>query len=66
MAGLEGKLALVIQALRHLGEENVGAKEIETMRSALSLRERQHFLRNTRFSLDWIHHVAKQIAEKTA
>jgi hypothetical protein len=66
MAGLEGKLALVVQALRHLGEDNVGTKEIETLRSALSTPERRRFLRNTRFSLDWIHDVAKQIAEKTA
>lgn len=66
MAGFEGKLALVIQALRHLGEDNVGTTEIETLRSTLSPQERRHFLRNTRFSLDWIHDVAKQIAEKTA
>lgn len=63
MAGLEGKLALVIQALRHLGEENVGTREIETLRSALSPRERRHFLKNTRFTLDWVHDMAKRIAE---
>lgn len=66
MAGFEGRLALVIQALRHLGEDHVGTKEIETLRTALSLPERKHFLKNTRFSLDWIHDVAKQIAEKRA
>jgi Family of unknown function (DUF6088) len=63
MAGLEGKEALVIQALRHLGERNVGTREIETLRSVLSPRERRRFLKNTRFTLDWVHDVAKRIAE---
>src|ERR1039457_6853049 len=36
MAGLEGKFALVVQALRHLGREGVGLREIETLRAALS------------------------------
>src|ERR1700683_1422316 len=35
MAGLEGKLALVVQALRYLGKEGVGANEIETLRAGL-------------------------------
>ena len=35
MAGLEGKFALVVQALRHLGKEGVGPREIETLRAAL-------------------------------
>jgi Family of unknown function (DUF6088) len=63
MAGLEGIQALVIQALRHLGKENVGTREIETFRSALSPRERRNFLKNTRFTLGWVHDVAKRIAE---
>jgi Family of unknown function (DUF6088) len=63
MAGLEGKQALVIQALRHLGEDNVGTQEIETLRSTLSPKERRHFLKNTRFTLDWVHDLAKRIAE---
>src|SRR5208283_70001 len=34
MAGLEGKFALVVQALRHLGKDGVGPREIETLRAA--------------------------------
>jgi hypothetical protein len=63
MTGLHGKLALVIQALRYLGEDNVGQRDIETLRSALSPRERRRFLKDTRFTLDWVHDVAKRIAE---
>lgn len=66
MAGLEGKLALVVQALRHLGKENVGTREIGTIRAKLSQKEKDRLLKDTRFSVDWIYDVAKQIAEKSA
>jgi len=36
IAGLEGKFALLVQALRYLGKEGVGAREIETLRASLS------------------------------
>jgi len=66
MAGLEGKFALVVQALRHLGKENVGTREIETLKTKLSLQEKRRLLRDTRFGVDWIYDVAKKIAETRA
>jgi hypothetical protein len=66
MAGLEGKFALVVQALRHLGKENVGPREIETLRTKLSPEEKRRLLKDTRFGVDWIYDVAEKIAEKTA
>jgi hypothetical protein len=66
MAGLEGKFALVVQALRHLGNENVGTREIETLRTKLSPQEKRRLLRDTRFGVDWIYDVAKKIAETRA
>lgn len=66
MAGLEGKLALVVQALRHLGKENVGTREIGTIRAKLSPKEKERLMTDTRFSVDWIYDVAKRIAEKSA
>src|SRR5580693_880181 len=36
LAGLEGKFALVVQALRHLGKEGVGPREIATLRASLT------------------------------
>ncbi len=66
MAGLEGKFALVVQALRHLGKENVGTREIETLRAKLSPQEKRRLLRDTRFGVDWIYDVAKKIAETRA
>src|SRR5271157_3556455 len=66
MAGLEGKFALVVQALRYLGKEGVGPREIEKLRSALSPVEKRRLVKDARFGVDWIYEVAKKIAEKTA
>lgn len=66
LAGLDGKFALVVQALRHLGKEGVGAREIETLRAALSPTEKRKLVRDTRFGVDWIYDVAKRIAEKAS
>src|ERR1700691_3425854 len=41
MAGLEGKFALVVQALRYLGKEGVSTREIQTLRTALSPAEKR-------------------------
>ena len=66
MAGLEGKFALVVQALRHLGREGVGPREIETLRAALSPAEKRKLVKDTRFGVGWIYEVAKKIAEEAA
>ena len=63
---LEGKFALVVQALRHLGKGGVGEREIEMLRAALSPAEKRKLVRDTRFGVDWIYEVAKRIAEKAA
>lgn len=66
MAGLEGKFALVVQALRHLGRESVGPREIDILRASLSPAEKRKLVRDARFGVDWIYEVAKKIAEKVA
>jgi hypothetical protein len=66
MAGLDGKFALVVQAMRHLGKEAVGPREIKTLRATLSPAEKRKLVRDTRFGVDWIYDVAKKIAEKAA
>jgi len=66
MAGLEGKFALVVQALRHLGREGVGAREIGTPRAVLSPAEQSKLLKDARFGIDWIYEVARRIVEKVA
>jgi len=66
LAGLEGKIALVVQALRHLGKDKVGEPEIATLRAKLSPAERKKLVKDTRFGVDWIYEVSNRIAEKTA
>ncbi|MHB1674004.1 MAG: DUF6088 family protein [Acidobacteriaceae bacterium] len=66
MAGLEGKIALVVQALRHLGKEGVGTREIDALRATLSPAEKRRLVSDTRFGVEWIYEVANRIAEKTA
>jgi hypothetical protein len=66
IAGLEGKVALVVQALRHIGKESVGTREIDTLRARLSPQEKRRLLKDTRFTVDWIYDVVKQVAEKGA
>ena len=66
MAGLDGKLALVVQALRHLGKDAVDSHEIDTLRGALSAAEKRKLVKDTQFGVDWIYDVAKRIAEKNA
>ena len=66
LAGLEGKIALVVQALRHLGKESVGPHEMATLRAALTPAERRKLVKDTRFGVDWIYEVAKRLAEEAA
>jgi len=66
IAGLDGKCALVVQALRHLGQEAVGPREIATLRSSLTPAEKQKLVKDTRFGVNWIYETAKKIAEAGA
>jgi predicted transcriptional regulator of viral defense system len=66
MTGPEGKIALVAQALRYLGKDGVGAREIDTLRAELTPAEKRQLVKDTRFGVDWIYEAAKQIAEKAA
>lgn len=63
LAGLDGKSALVVQALRDLGKDAVGAREINKLRALLTAKEKKALLRDTRFGVDWIFEVAKRLGE---
>ena len=61
-AGLDGKTALVVQALRDIGKDRVGEREILLLRTAMSAAEKKKLVQGSRFAVDWIYEVAKKIA----
>src|SRR5580658_2379336 len=63
IAKLDGKFALVVQALRYLGKEGIGPREIETLRSGLSSAEKRKLVKDTRFGADWIYEVANRVGD---
>ncbi len=65
LAGLNGRLALAIQALRYYGKDRIGETEISWLRSSLSATEKKKLLKHTRFAADWIYEVAKKIIGKS-
>jgi len=66
IAGFDGKLALVIQALRYLAKGGVGNLEIGKLKSSLSATEKRKLLKDSRYGADWIYEATKKIAEKIA
>jgi hypothetical protein len=66
LAGLEGKSALVVQALRHMGKDRLGSSELERLRTLLSPAEKRKLVKDTRFSVDWIYEVARKLSAEFA
>jgi len=59
--------ALVVQALKALGKENIGAEEKRRLSAALTEENKTHLLEETQHSTAWIYEAAKEICrlEKT-
>jgi hypothetical protein len=57
-----GPSTLVVQALRHLGQDRVDDAVIRQLRDRLSLSDRKALLRGARYTTDWIFEVLKKIA----
>lgn len=66
LAGLDGKSALVVQALRHLGKDRLESSELEKLRALLSPIERRKLVKDTRFGVEWIYEIAKKLSEEPA
>ena len=56
--------ALVVQALKALGQNNVDRKAIETIRRQLGLDNCERILRDTRTVTGWVYEIIKQICNK--
>jgi len=63
LTGSGEKFSLVVQALRYLGKQGVGPREIEHLRAALTAPEKKKLLKDTRFGTEWIYDIAKRVAE---
>ena len=58
-----GKPALVVQALRHLGKTGVSRATLLRLRQLLSESDKKRLVSATRFGIGWVHEVARKIAE---
>jgi hypothetical protein len=54
--------AMVIQALKYLGQNAVDAGVVDRIRKALTPRDCSRLLRDSRYTTDWIADVVRQIA----
>ncbi len=59
---LSPKTALLVQALKALGEDNVDSWTITMLRKRLSLREKKRAVREARYATSWVYEVIKQLA----
>lgn len=55
--------ALVVQALKTLGKENIGTLEIKKLSAALTRENKAQLLEETQYSTAWIFETAKEIYE---
>lgn len=55
--------AIVVQAMKSLGKENLSTEIIENLKAKLSKQDKQKMLRETQFVTDWIYEVIKLICE---
>lgn len=58
---LSPKTALVIQALKTLGKDNIGGETAEKIRSATTTEERQRMLTEAQYATAWIYEAIKTI-----
>ena len=60
--GLSDKFALVVQALKALGKDNIDDATLEKLSSILSPEEKTAFLKDTQHRKAWINRIAKELA----
>lgn len=63
---LSPKTALVVQALKTLGQAHVDDKVVAAIGKAMDARERVRALREARYATSWVYEIIKRLAEKEA
>ncbi len=61
VSGLSDKFALIVQALKALGKDNIDDPILEKLASVLGPKERQAFMKDTQHRTAWINRVAKEL-----
>ena len=64
MAGLSPKTALVVQALKALGADNVDESVMANLRSKLSEADRARAMREARYVTTWVYEIIKRLARE--
>ncbi|MCL4217065.1 MAG: hypothetical protein KJ052_08700 [Candidatus Hydrogenedentes bacterium] len=62
MRGLSSKTAIVVQALKALGEENTDDRVLNSLRSRLSPQDRARALYEARYVTTWVYEIIKRLA----
>lgn len=61
ISGLSDRFALVIQALKALGKDNIDETTLKKLTSVLKREEREAFVKDTQHRTAWINRVAKEL-----
>lgn len=61
---LSPKTALVVQALKTLGEDNVNDTVLATLRAKLNSSERARAFREARYATSWVYEIIKRLAKE--
>lgn len=62
---LSSKTALLVQALKTLGEKNVNRSTISKLRNRLSATERKRAAREARYATSWVYEIIKKLAQES-
>lgn len=62
---LSPKTALLVQALKALGEDNVEPSTIATLRKRLSIGDRKRAAREGRYATSWVYEIIKRLATES-
>lgn len=53
---------LVFQALRYIGKDHIGDREIQRIQGVLRDKDRERLVKDARYQSDWIYEIAKRIS----
>ena len=65
ISGMSPKTALVIQAIKALGKENIDEENLQKIRRSLSVEEKIALLEEARRTTAWIYEAIKKVCKQT-